>query len=49
MRFARRPIRRVEAREGSDLDREAWPATIPAVRQLLDKGLDAPQRFLRHR
>ena len=27
---------------GKDLDRAAWPATLPAVRQLLDEGLDVP-------
>ncbi|WP_375388292.1 AAA family ATPase [uncultured Amnibacterium sp.] len=38
--FARFPIRRVEARTRSPLDPAAWPATIPAVAQLLADGLD---------
>lgn len=40
MRFARYPVRRVEARETEPLDPAGWPATIPAVRQLLRDGLD---------
>lgn len=34
----RRPVRRVVADEHAD--RSRWPATIPAVAQLLDEGLD---------
>lgn len=34
----RRPVRRVVADEHAERDR--WPATIPAVAQLLDEGLD---------
>ena len=40
MRFARYPVRRVEARPGAEVDATTWPATIPAVRQLLRDGLD---------
>lgn len=35
------PLRRVEEHSMSTLDRDTWPATIPAVRQLLDEGLDS--------
>lgn len=38
--FARYPVRRVEADESDPLPPDRWPATIPAVRQLLDEGLD---------
>lgn len=35
------PVRRVtEHALGERLDRSGWPATVPAVRQLLDDGLD---------
>lgn len=37
----RRPVRRVVAGEAAERDR--WPATIPAVAQLLDNGLDLPE------
>ena len=40
MRFARYPVRRVEASPGDALDPSVWPATIPAVQQLLRDGLD---------
>ncbi|GAA2754202.1 AAA family ATPase [Amnibacterium kyonggiense] len=40
MQFARYPVRRVEARPGAEVDGAAWPATIPAVAQLLRDGLD---------
>ena len=33
-------MRRVTCAPGSDLPREEWPATVPAVRQLLTDGLD---------
>lgn len=35
-----RPVRRVERRAGAELDDGTWPATIPAVRQLLAEGLE---------
>lgn len=34
------PVRRVEEHRLAPLDRRHWPATVPAVRQLLDAGLD---------
>ena len=34
------PLRRVERRPDSDLDPDGWPATLPAVGQLLREGLD---------
>ena len=37
--FLRSPVRRVQA-NATPLARDAWPATVPAVRQLLDEGLD---------
>ena len=40
MLFDRYPIRRVQESETLPAPRDAWPATIPAVRQLLDEGLD---------
>ncbi|WP_219995922.1 AAA family ATPase [Schumannella soli] len=33
-------MRRVEAHPLAPLDRATWPATLPAVRQVLDEGLD---------
>ncbi len=36
----RHPVRRVEARPGHGLAPEAYPASIPAVRQVLADGLD---------
>jgi predicted ATPase len=36
----RHPVRRISERRGHRLGRDAWPATLPAVRQLLDEGLD---------
>ena len=38
----RRPVRRVERHPSRDLDRSRWPATVPAVAQLLRDGLDLP-------
>jgi predicted ATPase len=38
----RRPVRRVEADPDRAADRSAWWARIPAVRALLDRGLDLP-------
>ena len=34
------PVRRVERHPLHDLPRDVWPATLPAVCQLLDDGLD---------
>ncbi|HEY8590399.1 MAG TPA: AAA family ATPase [Naasia sp.] len=34
------PVRRVEEHALAPMPRAAWPATVPAVRQLLDEGLD---------
>ena len=34
------PVRRISERHGHPLPRDSWPATLPAVRQLLDDGLD---------
>lgn len=38
----RRPVRRVVPVEGTGVDRRAWPASIPAVAQLLRDGLELP-------
>jgi len=38
--FARHPVRRVEARAGHDLAAGSYPASIPAVAQVLREGLD---------
>ncbi|MEP6482349.1 MAG: AAA family ATPase [Rhodoglobus sp.] len=40
MRLDMFPIRRLEEHSLAPLDRKVWPATIPAVAQLLDRGLD---------
>ena len=40
MHFDQPPVVRVAERDDSELDRGRWPATIPAVAQLLDEGLD---------
>lgn len=40
MRFDDRPVRRVEARE--PVPDDEWPATVPAVAQVLREGLDLP-------
>jgi predicted ATPase len=37
-----RPIRRVEAEPGVEIDRDAWWARIPAVAAILDHGLNLP-------
>ena len=37
-----RPIRRVEAAPGAEIDRTAWWARIPAVAAILDRGLNLP-------
>lgn len=34
------PARRLEPVRGVDIERKRWPVTIPAVRQLLDDGMD---------
>lgn len=34
------PLRRVSELDAAPMDRGVWPATIPAVRQLLDEGLN---------
>ncbi len=34
------PVRRVQERDEQPYDRRSWPATLPAVAQLLDEGLD---------
>ncbi len=36
------PVRRVERAPGASVPADAWWACIPAVRQLLDQGLDLP-------
>jgi len=36
----RHPVRRIAERHDHPLRRDSWPATLPAVRQLLDDGLD---------
>jgi predicted ATPase len=36
----RHPVRRAEARAGHDLRPDAYPASIPAVAQVLDEGLE---------
>lgn len=38
--FASLPVRRVEEDPAAPMDRTIWPATLPAVRQILDQGLD---------
>ena len=35
-----RPVRRITEDRSDPLDRSRWPATIPAVAQLLDEGLE---------
>jgi predicted ATPase len=37
-----RPIRRVEAEPGAEIDHDAWWARIPAVAAILDHGLNIP-------
>lgn len=41
-RGATRPVRRVERDPGAEWDAGAWWASIPAVRTVLDAGLDLP-------
>src|SRR6478735_7218078 len=38
--FARHPVRRIEARAGHELPDHRYPASIPAVAQVLRDGLD---------
>jgi len=40
MRFSRLPVRSVGEHPLNPLDRGVWPATLPPVAQLLDRGLD---------
>ncbi|MGI8535227.1 MAG: AAA family ATPase [Mycobacteriales bacterium] len=40
MTTSSRPVRRIERDPAAQVDPRAWPATIPAVRQLLDDGLE---------
>lgn len=54
----RRPVRRVVADEDAPADSRKWPASIPAVAQVLREGLELvahwrryleePMRYLRH-
>ena len=37
------PVRAIRERKSDRLPRSAWPATLPAVRQLLDDGLEPGQ------
>jgi predicted ATPase len=37
-----RPVRRIQRRASASYDRDAWPYRLPAVRTLLDDGLDLP-------
>jgi predicted ATPase len=37
--FGQPPVVRVDRADGAELRRDAWPATVPAVAQLLDEGL----------
>ena len=41
--FGMLPVRRVHEDRQSPADRNLWPASIPAVRQILDDGLDLSQ------
>jgi AAA domain (dynein-related subfamily) len=38
----RRPVRRVEADPDASIDRNAWWSSLPAIRAVLDDGLDLP-------
>lgn len=40
MRLSPRPLRRVEENAEEPLSRDTWPATLPAVAQFLDTGLE---------
>jgi predicted ATPase len=40
--FDSRPVRRVEPHPAAEIDRSAWWARIPAVKSILDDGLDLP-------
>lgn len=42
MLFDQPPVVRVSRDPGSETDAAAWPYSIPAIRQLLDDGLDLP-------
>lgn len=41
-RFDDRPVRRIRRSPSAAYDPDRWPADIPAVRQLLQEGLDLP-------
>jgi len=41
--FDQPPVRRVEVERGHELAPDAWPMTLPAVRQLARAGLDLPR------
>ncbi|MDR6970348.1 AAA family ATPase [Leifsonia shinshuensis] len=41
-RFDDRPVRRIRTYADAAYDPDAWPADIPAVRQLLHEGLELP-------
>lgn len=43
MQLGGHPIRQVTEHSLSPFDRDAWPATLPPVRQLLDDGLELGQ------
>jgi predicted ATPase len=38
--FGSRPVRSISERDDRRLNRRSWPATLPAVRRLLDDGLE---------
>ena len=40
--FGKRPVRRVDLAPDAEVDRDAWWATIPAIRAVLDHGLNIP-------
>jgi predicted ATPase len=42
MGFATHPLRAVRPRPDLDADMSAWPATVPAVAQILTEGLELP-------
>lgn len=41
------PVRRVQAHPDADVPRARWPATIPAIRQVLDQGLELQRATVR--
>lgn len=42
MQFNQPPVVRISRAQGAGLSGGEWPATIPAVKQLLDEGIDLP-------